>query len=95
MRDALLFEWNEAKSSRNRVERGFDFDYACRIFAGPVIEEEDRRRNYGERRIIATGKIGAQAFVVVFVWRGNRRRIISTRPAKRSERDAYRQAFPE
>jgi uncharacterized protein len=95
MDDAPLFEWDEAKSSRNRAERGFDFAYACRIFAGPVVEEEDRRRDYGERRIVATGKIGTQAFVVVFAWRGNRRRIISARPAKRRERDAYRQAFPE
>jgi hypothetical protein len=60
-----------------------------------VIEEEDRRRDYGERRIIATGEIGPQAFVVVFVWRGSRRRIISARPAKRRERDAYREAFPQ
>jgi uncharacterized DUF497 family protein len=41
MSDALLFEWDEAKSPRNRTERGFNFEYACRIFAGPVIEEED------------------------------------------------------
>jgi uncharacterized DUF497 family protein len=95
MDDALLFEWDEAKSSRNRAERGFGFDYACRIFAEPVIEEEDRRRDYGERRIVATGKIGPEVFVVVFAWRGNRRRIISARLAKRRERDAYRQAFPE
>lgn len=95
MSEALLFEWDEAKSSRNRTERGFNFEYACRIFAGPVIEEEDRRRDYGEQRIVATGKIGTETFVVVFAWRGSRRRIISARPAKRKERDAYRQAFPE
>jgi uncharacterized DUF497 family protein len=95
MNDALLFEWDEAKSSRNRADRGFDFDYACRIFAGPVIEEEDRRLDYRERRIVATGKVGTETFVVVYTWRGKRRRIISARPAKRRERDAYRQTFPE
>ncbi|HVA81872.1 MAG TPA: BrnT family toxin [Candidatus Binataceae bacterium] len=95
MGDAPLFAWDEAKSSRNRAERGFGFDYACRIFAGPVIEEEHRRRDYGERRIVAMGKVGTQTFAVVFAWRGNRRRIISARPAKRRERDAYRQAFPQ
>lgn len=67
MNSALLFEWDAAKSSRNRAERGFDFHHACRIFGGPVIEEEDRRRDYGERRIVATGKIRTEAFVVVFV----------------------------
>jgi uncharacterized protein len=70
MSDAPLFEWDEAKSSRNHAERGFDFDYACRIFAGPVIEEEDRRFDYRERRIVATGKVGTETFVVVYTWRG-------------------------
>jgi uncharacterized protein len=93
---SLLFEWDEAKSNRNRAERGFDFEYACRIFVRQVLEEkDDRRRNYGESRIIATGEIGTETFVVVYTSRGNRRRIISARPAKRRERDAYRQAFPE
>jgi uncharacterized DUF497 family protein len=93
---SLLFEWDEAKSNRNRAERGFDFEYACRIFVRQVLEEkDDRRRNYGESRIIATGEIGTETFVVVYTWRGNRRPIISARPAKRRERDAYRQAFPE
>ena len=68
MSDAPLFEWDEAQSSRNHAERGFDFDYACRIFAGPVIEEEDRRLDYRERRIVATGKVGTETFVVVYTW---------------------------
>jgi uncharacterized DUF497 family protein len=95
MNDALLFEWDASRSSRNRTERGFDFDYACRIFAGPVIEEEDRRLDYRERRMVATGKVGTETFVVVYTWRGKRRRIISARPAKRRERDAYHQTFSE
>jgi uncharacterized protein len=96
MDHSLLFEWDEAKSNRNRAERGFDFEYACQIFVRQVLEEkDDRRRNYGESRIIATGEIGTETFVLVYTWRGNRRRVISARPAKRKERDAYRQAFPE
>jgi uncharacterized protein len=90
-----LFEWDEAKSERNRVERGFGFDYAARVFAEPVLEEQDRRKDYKERRLVATGKIGEDVFVIVYTWRGNRRRIISARPAKRRERDAYYKAFLE
>jgi uncharacterized protein len=74
MDHSLLFEWDEAKSNRNRAERGFDFEYACQIFVRQVLEEkDDRRRNYGESRIIATGEIGTETFVVVYTWRGNRR----------------------
>lgn len=95
MAEAFLFEWDEAKSERNLHERGFGFDYATQIFAGGVIEEDDRRRDYGEARTIATGEFGGDLFVVVYTWRANRRRIISARRANRRERDAYRTAIPE
>jgi hypothetical protein len=49
------FEWDEAKSLRNQLQRGFDFAYASRIFAGSTFERADLRRSYGERRIIAIG----------------------------------------
>ena len=93
MAQAVLFEWNEVKSERNLRERGFGFDYAAQIFAREVIEEDDRRRDYGEARTIATGQFGGD--VVVYTWRADRRRIISARRANRRERDAYRTAIPE
>ena len=95
MTRAARFEWDEAKSRRNFRERGFDFEFVTRIFDGPCIEEEDARRDYGERRIVATGKIEDGIFVAVYTWRGRRRRIISARPAKRKERDDYRKAYPD
>jgi uncharacterized protein len=95
MPDEPAFEWDEAKSLENLRERGFDFEFATRIFDAPRIEEEDSRKNYGERRIVATGKIEDVIFVVVYTRRGDRRRIISARPAKRKERDDYRKAYPD
>jgi uncharacterized protein len=74
-------------------KRGFDFEYAARIFEGTVLEREDGRRDYGERRIVSVGQIEGDVFVVVYTWRGNHRRIISGRRASRRERDAYYQAF--
>lgn len=41
--EALLFEWDNAKSARNLRERGFDFEFVTGIFYGPVVEEEDQR----------------------------------------------------
>ncbi len=87
-----LFEWDEEKSSRNYRDRGFDFAFVVRIFDRPIIEEEDIRRDYGERRFIATGQIEDMVFVVVYTWRGSARRIISARLASRRERDEYRKA---
>jgi uncharacterized DUF497 family protein len=72
MPDEPAFEWDEAKSRRNFRERGFDFEFAARIFDGSRIEEEDLRQNYGERRIAAIGKIEADIFVVVYTRRGEK-----------------------
>lgn len=55
------FEWDEAKSERNRAERGFDFDFAKHRFDGDVLERADTRRAYGEERIVAFGKIEDEA----------------------------------
>jgi len=89
-----VFEWDEAKSRRNAVERGFDFHFAARIFqSAGLLEYEDRRRDYGEPRTVAIGEIDAEIFAVVYTWRGHSRRIISARRASQRERDAYRQAF--
>jgi uncharacterized protein len=39
------FEWDEAKSERNRRERGFDFAVAARIFEKAVQTVNDERRD--------------------------------------------------
>jgi uncharacterized DUF497 family protein len=63
------------------------------IFEGPVLERNDVRKDYGEQRIQAIGKVDGDSLFVVYTWRGATRRIISARLANRSERDAYRKAF--
>ena len=88
-----VFEWDETKSQGNLERRGFDFDFATRVFDGDVLEHDDTRRNYGERRIACLGEIEGEIFAVVYTWRGSNRRIISARYANRRERNAYREAF--
>lgn len=89
----LTFEWDQTKRDRNFAERGFDFAYACEIFGGDIIEWDDTRRDYGERRVIAIGEINGVIYVVVYTQRKEARRVISARPASRRERDAYYKAF--
>lgn len=88
-----IFEWDQTKSNKNLAERGFDFAYACRIFDSDVLEWEDTRRTYGERRIVAIGEIDKEVYAVVYTPRGEVRRIISARSASRRERNAYHQTF--
>lgn len=91
----MHFEWDWAKNDATIAARGIDFAWAVGIFLGPTIEWIDTRREYGETRWIAIGVVDAIELVLVYTWRGDRRRIISARRAHDSERESYRQAFPE
>jgi uncharacterized protein len=95
----VTFEWDEAKGRRNARRRGLPFELAEALFASATVEWEDTRRDYGERRFIAVGRIGNRFLLCVYTWRHLEaepiRRVISLRPAKRREIDVYRQAYPE
>ncbi|MDQ3702502.1 MAG: BrnT family toxin [Chloroflexota bacterium] len=67
-----MLGWDEQKSQRNLVERGFDFAFASRIFLGDTLERDDDRRDYGERRMVAIGEVSGVVLVVVYTWRGER-----------------------
>jgi uncharacterized protein len=82
-------EWDEAKREANIAKHGIDFVAAVKVFDGPFIETEDRRRDYGDRRCQALGGIDTGVMQVVYTWRDDRRRIISARRARRNERRAY------
>lgn len=73
----MVFEWNEAKRATNLRDHGVDFEDAALIFAGPVIEAEDTRVDYGEPRLRAVGQVEGEFFMVAYTWRGQNRRIIS------------------
>jgi uncharacterized protein len=81
--------WDADKSERCYAERGFDFDYAAKVFEADSIEWEDRRRDYGEPRFVTIGEVGELILVVVWTPRENMRRIISARPASRQEREKF------
>lgn len=88
----MRFEWHAAKSERNLAARGFDFAFASLIFQGATLERVDRRRDYGERRVIAIGVADGRHITVVYTDRPYVRRIISARRSNREERQAYEKA---
>lgn len=47
----MTYTWDPKKSAANLRERGFDFLFATLIFDGLRVENEDTRRDYGERRL--------------------------------------------
>lgn len=80
------FEWDQAKSDTNLRERGFGFDFAALVFAGPVLEFLDDRKDYREVRVQAIGAVDDIILSVIYTDRGPVRRIISARIANRGER---------
>jgi uncharacterized DUF497 family protein len=91
----MEFDWDELKREANILKHGIDFVDAIEIFANWFIETEDRRRDYGERRFVATGQAQGETLRVVYTSRGDRCRIISARRARRNERRAYHESLAE
>ncbi|MGD9508025.1 MAG: BrnT family toxin [Geminicoccaceae bacterium] len=86
----MEFEWDEAKSDACLDHRGFDFAFAAGVFADPtLLVEVDDRRDYGEPRLVAVGRIAEFHFTVVFTPRAAKVRIISARRASRKEIARY------
>ena len=91
----MRFEWDDAKARANVVKRGIDFAIARRIFNGPVLTRPDTRRDYGEARHVRVGRVGPAVIVVAHTTRGDRRRLISARPASRKEKRSYNERLQE
>jgi hypothetical protein len=86
---ALGFEWDPARNLANVGKHGIDFADAIAIFEGAILERPDRRRDYGEQRMVAIGTMKSIEIVVVYTVRAATRRIISSRKARRNERRLY------
>ena len=85
----MQFEWDAAKAAANLRKHGVDFEDALRIFAGRILIETDRRRDYGEDRFIALGAVEGQVLKVVFTRRGSALRLISAWKAGQRDTATY------
>ena len=87
-----VIRFDPAKRLRTLEQRGLDFLDAETVFAGPTIEVPDRRRDYGEVRIVCVGWLRGRAVIVVYTERNDIRHIISMRKANEREQ---RRFFPD
>jgi len=85
----MQFEWDEAKSEKTRQLRGFGFDVASRIFDGLTIEWCDIREAWGETRVVALGAVEELVLAVIYTDRGDIRRIITARLARKKEEEQW------
>lgn len=87
-----MIRFDTAKHLRTLEQRDLDFLDAESVFAGPTIEVPDRRRDYGEVRIVSVGWLRDGAVIVVYTERNGLKHIISMRKANEREQ---RRFFPD
>ena len=86
------YEWDESKRVANLAKHGVDFAALIDFDWNRVIEFDDIRADYGERRIVAFGMIEGRLYALVYTPRGDKLRVISLRKANRREVGRYHNA---
>ncbi len=85
----MQYVWDDRKNALNREKHGVDFERIHDADWRGALASHDTRKDYGEVRIAAYVPIHARLYVVIYVKRGNVRRIISLRKANARERSFY------
>ncbi len=78
-----------AKDAINKEKHGVSLTEAVLIDWDDTLIWQDVRREYREIRMIALAPIGERLYCVVYVDRGDERRIISLRKANNREKRHY------
>jgi uncharacterized protein len=94
-----LFEWDDDKARENEEKHFISFEEAILIFQDEEFDYlrlDGREDGSGEVRSLAVGRMPrGQIVAVVYTMREGRRRIISARCARRTERAAYAEHLRE
>ena len=86
----MRFTWDPRKNAINVRRHGIAFQDAKRIFAGPTVEREDDRFDYGETRVYAIGLVEGMEITVIYTDRNDdERHLISAWRAEPHERRYY------
>ena len=78
--------FDPAKRQKTLDDRGLDFEDAAAVFAGPTLEVQDTRKDYGESRTICFGYLNDRLVVVGYSPRGSDRHVFSMRKANGREK---------
>ena len=87
------FEWDAGKDAELLEGRGFGFADALPMFAGDGVLLLDARRDYGEVRYRAIGRVGGDFYTVALTFRGGSWRLVTAWKSSRKERRAWRRLF--
>jgi len=85
----MKFDFDPAKDTVNIAKHGLSLGDAALLDWDKAATYPDRRKDYGEVRMIALAPLGKRVHSVVFVDRDGKRRIISLRKAHFKEVKRY------
>lgn len=88
----MKIEFDPAKDDANQTKHGIALLVANRFDWELAIVKPDQRNDYGEMRMIGYAPLEDRLYCVVFVDRGDVRRIISLRKANSREVKTYVQS---
>ena len=89
----MQFEWDADKNRLNLLKHGVGFEAMARFDWTTAIRAEDDRRDYGELRYLAYGRVEGRLYVCVYTQRFGAFRIISLRKANQREEVVYEKAY--
>ena len=86
----MEFDFDPAKDEANRFKHGLPLAFGRRVFDDPFHQiVQSFRPIDGENRFKAVGRVEDRLITTVYVWRGERIRLISVRRSNGSERRDY------
>jgi uncharacterized DUF497 family protein len=83
------FEWDENKRLLNLEKHKIDFAEAETIYEDFVYTYQNLQEDHGEERFVSIGLLYGVEIALVFTPRSGKRRIISARRARSTERRLY------
>ncbi len=86
------FEWDEDKARSNVEKHNVTFDEAAEVFFDPFYQSGNVSIDDERRDFIIGYSLSLRLLLAVYTERGERTRMISARPATRSERKLYEEA---
>jgi uncharacterized DUF497 family protein len=90
----IFVTWDAPKASANLRKHGVSFEEAATVFADPLAKITDDPEHSEEeaRELILGSSEKGRLLVVSFVQRMSAIRLISARPASRTERHVYQES---
>lgn len=87
--NVAVTSWDESKRRRNIAAHDLDFEGAEAIWDNFTVTREDRRKNYGEKRMVTFGLLNGEVVVLVHTDRDDEMHVVSLRKAEKYEARYY------